>query len=156
MTTDRALPSSVTAPPVLQARGLVTEVTTDEGCLRAVDGVSFDLHAGQALAVVGESGCGKTTAGRSILRLIEPTSGQVRFDGADLLALNATELRAMRRRMRSIFQDPFASLNPRMSVGAVIAEGMTLHGIARSAPDRRERVAAPLERVGLSGEHMTR
>ncbi|NYS25379.1 ATP-binding cassette domain-containing protein [Rhodobacteraceae bacterium 2376] len=124
--------------------------------VRAVDGLGFDLQRGQILSLVGESGSGKTTAGRSILRLIEPTSGQVEFDGTDLLALNAAELRATRRRMQIIFQDPFASLNPRMSVGRIIAEGMKLHGIGEGTQDRRDRVAALLERVGLSREHMTR
>jgi oligopeptide transport system ATP-binding protein len=124
--------------------------------VRAVDGLDFDLARGQILSLVGESGSGKTTAGRSILRLIEPTAGQITFDGADLRALGPAALRATRRRMQIIFQDPFASLNPRMSVGGIIAEGMKLHGIGTGSRDRRDRVAALLERVGLSGDQMSR
>ena len=124
--------------------------------VRAVDGLDFNLERGQILSLVGESGSGKTTAGRSILRLIEPTSGQVYFDGTDLLALKPDALRATRRRMQIIFQDPFASLNPRMSVGRIISEGMKLHGIGQGALNRRDRVAALLERVGLSRDQMTR
>ena len=124
--------------------------------VRAVDGLSFDVERGQIVSLVGESGSGKTTAGRSILRLVEPTAGSVAFDGVDLLALRAGALRAIRRRMQIIFQDPFASLNPRMSVGAIIGEGMRLHGIGSSGRDRRERVAAMLERVGLNADQMRR
>ncbi len=124
--------------------------------VRAVDGISFDVGSGKIVSLVGESGSGKTTVGRSILRLVEPTSGAVTFDGTDLLALRSAELRAIRRRMQIIFQDPFASLNPRMSVGRIIAEGLKLHGIGRNAADRRARVAALLERVGLTADHMRR
>ncbi|MBK5926427.1 ABC transporter ATP-binding protein [Rhodobaculum claviforme] len=124
--------------------------------VRAVDGLTFDVHRGQILSLVGESGSGKTTAGRSILRLIEPTSGEITFDGADFRALGAGDLRRARRRMQIIFQDPFASLNPRMNVGRIIAEGMKLHAIGDGARDRRDRVAMMLERVGLSADAMTR
>ena len=124
--------------------------------VRAVDGLNFDVERGQILSLVGESGSGKTTAGRSILRLIEPTSGQITFDGVDFLSLGPDALRATRRRMQIIFQDPFASLNPRMSVGRIIAEGMKLHGIGEGSRDRSDRVAALLERVGLNGDQMTR
>ena len=124
--------------------------------VRAVDGLDFDVHRGRILSLVGESGSGKTTAGRTLLRLIEPTSGQITFDGADFRALGPAALRSARRRMQIIFQDPFASLNPRMSVGGIIAEGMKLHGIGDGPRDRRDRVATLLERVGLSGDQMTR
>jgi len=149
--------------PLLSVRALRTHFPVRAARLlarrqvvRAVDGLSFDVERGQILSLVGESGSGKTTAGRSILRLIEPTSGSVDFDGTDLLGLRPRALRAMRRRMQIIFQDPFASLNPRMSVGAIIGEGLRLHGIGASAADRRERVAAMLERVGLNADQMRR
>jgi oligopeptide transport system ATP-binding protein len=124
--------------------------------VKAVDGISFEVARGQIVSLVGESGSGKTTAGRSILRLVEPTSGAIRFDGTDLLALRPAALRAIRRRMQIIFQDPFASLNPRMSVGGIIAEGLRLHGIGRNSADRRARVASLLERVGLTADHTAR
>src|SRR5688572_6748087 len=103
------------------------------GMVRAVDGVSLDVMPGETLGIVGESGCGKTTLGRSILRLIEPTTGTVTFDGADVLALKGGELRRLRRQMQIIFQDPFSSLNPRMSIGAIIREGLTIHRLAEGA-----------------------
>ena len=124
--------------------------------VRAVDGLTFDVARGQILSLVGESGSGKTTAGRSMLRLIEPTSGEITFDGADFRGLGPSALRQARRRMQIIFQDPFASLNPRMNVGRIIAEGMKLHAIGTGPRDRRARVAAMLERVGLSADAMTR
>ena len=124
--------------------------------VKAVDGLTFDVGRGQIFSLVGESGSGKSTAGRSILRLIEPTSGEVAFDGTNLLALKPADLRAVRRRMQIIFQDPFASLNPRMSVGGIIAEGLKLHGLGGNANERRNRVASLLDRVGLSRDHMRR
>jgi oligopeptide transport system ATP-binding protein len=149
--------------PLLAVRALRTHFPVRSARLfgrrqvvRAVDGLSFDVERGQIVSLVGESGSGKTTAGRSILRLIEPTSGSVHFDGTDLLALRPPALRAMRRRLQIIFQDPFASLNPRMSVGAIIGEGLKLHGLGSDAADRRERVAAMLERVGLNADQMRR
>jgi oligopeptide/dipeptide ABC transporter ATP-binding protein len=123
--------------------------------VRAVDQVSFDVAAGETLAIVGESGCGKSTLGRVVLRLIEPTGGGVRFEGVDVLALGGGGLRRLRRRMQMIFQDPYASLNPRMTVGAILAEPLALH---RLAPRRehRERVAALLELVGLPPAYAAR
>jgi oligopeptide/dipeptide ABC transporter ATP-binding protein len=125
------------------------------GAVRAVDGVSLDLAAGETLGVVGESGCGKTTLGRAILRLVEPTAGSIRFDGVDVLALRGRALRAMRRNLQIIFQDPYASLNPRMTVGAAIREGLTIHKLAEGA-DADRRVRQLLEEVGMRGEYVSR
>jgi oligopeptide/dipeptide ABC transporter ATP-binding protein len=125
------------------------------GEVRAVQDVSFDIMPGETLSLVGESGCGKTTTGRAILRLIEPTSGEVRFGGRDVLAMNPSELRAVRREMQIIFQDPVSSLNPRMTVGAAIREGMTVHRLAEGA-EADKRVRRLLEEVGLRAEYATR
>jgi len=116
----------------------------------AVDGVSFGVSAGETFAIVGESGCGKTTLARMLLRLIEPDSGEVRFDGQDLLKLGGESLRAKRRQMQMIFQDPFASLNPRMRVGAIVAEPLAIHEPKLSPRERRDRAVAMLKRVGLT------
>ncbi|NUB45662.1 dipeptide ABC transporter ATP-binding protein [Fertoebacter nigrum] len=149
--------------PLLSVRDLSKSFPIQAGlfgrsklAVHAVDRVSFDLRAGQTLGVVGESGCGKSTTGRCILRLIEPTGGSVTFDGKDVRALDGAGQQALRRDMQIIFQDPFASLNPRMTIGAIIAEAMTIHGLGRDAADRRVRVAALLDRVGLKPEHMRR
>ena len=125
------------------------------GWVRAVDGVSLAIREGETLGLVGESGCGKTTVGRSILRLIEPTAGRVRFDGTDLLSLDRKALRAARREMQIIFQDPYSSLNPRMTVGGMLAEAMKIHGLA-SRRDVRQRVGELLETVGLGADSARR
>jgi ABC-type glutathione transport system ATPase component len=122
----------------------------------AVDGVSFSVAAGETFAIVGESGCGKTTLARMLLRLIEPDSGELRFAGRDLLALSGARLRQQRRQMQMIFQDPFASLNPRMRVGAIVGEPLAIHEPQMSAKARRESVAAMLKRVGLNEDAMKR
>jgi peptide/nickel transport system ATP-binding protein len=116
--------------------------------VRAVEGVSFDVGRSETVALVGESGCGKSSVGRTILRLQEPTSGRAMFDGIDVFALDRAALRRLRRRMQVIFQDPYGSLNPRMTVGAAVAEGIEIHGLARGAEIGR-RVAGLLEEVGL-------
>ncbi len=125
------------------------------GFVRAVDRVSFTIDQGETLGLVGESGCGKTTVGRSILRLIEPTSGQVRFNGQDLLGLDRETLRRARSSLQVIFQDPFSSLNPRMNVGQIIAEPIKNH-LRISTPEIKERVAHLMEKVGLHPEQMSR
>jgi oligopeptide/dipeptide ABC transporter ATP-binding protein len=127
----------------------------ESGQVRAVDGVSFDVRRGEVLGLVGESGCGKTTTGRCILRLIEPTSGTVRFDGRDITRLSRRELRPLRRQMQVIFQDPYSSLNPRLTVGSMLGEALAIHGLARGAK-ARTRVAELLELVGLSPDHARR
>ena len=126
------------------------------GHVRAVDGLDFHVKEGETLALVGESGCGKSTVGRLVLRLIEPSAGAVRFEGDNLLALGAEEMRARRRRLQVIFQDPYASLNPRMTVGAMLGEPLYLHGLAKDEAARRKRIAELLELVGLRPEHARR
>lgn len=123
--------------------------------VKAVDGVSFDLQKGETLGLVGESGCGKSTTGRCIIRLIEPTSGEIRFDQQDLLKLQRSEMRRMRRHMQMIFQDPFSSLNPRMTVASIVEEPLIIHRIG-SRRQRAERVAQLLERVGLDPAYRRR
>jgi len=149
--------------PLLRVRNLVKHFPVRGGLLsrtvdhvRAVDGVSFELAAGETLGLVGESGCGKSTTGRCILRLIEPTSGEVHFDGTDVMAMDARELRQLARGMQIIFQDPFASLNPRMTVGAIVGEALTIHGLARNAREYDERVVNLLETVGLHADYRSR
>ena len=122
----------------------------------AVDDVSFAIRRGETLGLVGESGCGKTTTGRAILRLVEPTAGTVRFDGQDVRALSPAALRALRRRIQIIFQDPYASLNPRMTVEAALTEPMAVHGVGESDADRRRRAAQLLEEVGLDPAYLRR
>jgi oligopeptide/dipeptide ABC transporter ATP-binding protein len=125
-----------------------------KGVRIAVDRVSFDVARGETLGLVGESGSGKTTTGRTLLRLIEPTAGRIEFDGRDVVAMDASALRALRRRAQIVFQDPFGSLNPRLTVGAAIREVLDVHGLARG--DRTGRVLELLDIVGLRPEHASR
>jgi oligopeptide transport system ATP-binding protein len=124
--------------------------------VHAVDDVSFTIQKGETLGLVGESGCGKSTTGRCILRLIEPTSGEVTFEEKNVTALDKRSLRHLRRDMQIIFQDPYASLNPRMTVGSIIGEAIVIHKLAKTRKEREERVIHLLETVGLSSEHLRR
>jgi oligopeptide transport system ATP-binding protein len=128
----------------------------DLGHVRAVNGVSFEVAAGETLGLVGESGCGKSTTGRCILRLIEPTSGEVFFAGKNVTAFDQRALRSLRRDMQIIFQDPFASLNPRMTVGAIIGEALSIHGLTKSRREFDQRIIELLETVGLQADHLRR
>ena len=126
------------------------------GQVHAVDGVSFDIAPGETLGLVGESGCGKSTTGRCIMRLIEPTSGALWFQGREVTGLDGEELRAMRRDLQIIFQDPYASLNPRHTIGTIISEALIIHGLAKSRAAIEARVVDLLETVGLRADHMRR
>ena len=159
-----ALPNPPAASaPLLKVQNLVKHFPIRGGILsrtvgqvHAVDGVSFELPAGETLGVVGESGCGKSTTGRCILRLIEPTSGQVWFEGKSVTDAGKSELRALARDMQIIFQDPFASLNPRMTVSAIIGEALTIHQLTKTRADYDARIVQLLETVGLSADHRRR
>lgn len=147
--------------PLLEVRHLVKNFSRRKALLgprttlRAVDDVSFSIDAGKTFALVGESGSGKTTTGRCVLRLIEPTSGEVRFRGRDVLSLTASDLRRLRRDMQIVFQDPFSSLNPRMRVGAIVEEPLVIHRIGTKA-ERQLRVAQLMEMVGLDPSQLQR
>jgi oligopeptide/dipeptide ABC transporter ATP-binding protein len=147
--------------PVLEVTDLKKHFPVKKGVLRrtvgqvyAVDGISFAIGVGETLGLVGESGCGKTTAGRAVLRLIEPTSGTIQVGGTDITRLPKSELRPFRRQMQIIFQDPFSSLNPRMTAGDIVAEPLLVHGVANTR-ERAEQVAALFARVGLRPAQMT-
>jgi len=158
---DPAAPSKfANRAPVLEVRDLKKHFPIHKGLLQrvggyvyAVDGVTFSIGEGETLGLVGESGCGKSTVGRTLLRLTEPTAGSIKVEGRDITHLNKTELRPYRRQMQIIFQDPFSSLDPRMSAGDIVAEPMRVHATARGK-DVRKRVAALFDRVGLRAAQM--
>ncbi len=159
---DRLVAGGAPIKPLLEVRDLKKYFPIHKGFfsrkvgdVKAVDGVSLDVYPRETLGVVGESGCGKTTVGRTILRLIEPTSGSAVFDGMDVFALKESRLRALRRHMQIIFQDPYSSLNPRMTVGSIIADALELHGLAKGE-ERFDRAKQLLERVGLQASYVNR
>ena len=142
---------------LVRVRGLFKyfPVAGSDDVVRAVDGVTFEIFRGETLGLVGESGCGKSTVGRCLLRLIEPTAGEIKFDGRDVLATERRELRELRREMQIIFQDPYASLNPRLTVRDIVGEPLLIHGFG-TKEERRERVAELLRKVGLDPDYMNR
>jgi oligopeptide transport system ATP-binding protein len=151
------------AEPLLRVKNLVKHFPIKGGLfsrevarVHAVDGVNFEINRGETLGLVGESGCGKSTTGRCILRLIEPTSGEVWFEGKNVTTLDKRSLRALRRDMQIIFQDPYASLNPRMTVGSIVGEALIIHKLAKNKAEREQKVAHLLETVGLHADHMRR
>jgi oligopeptide transport system ATP-binding protein len=155
-------PNGAAAPPLLEVEHLVKHFAVRQGlfgrrvgAVKAVDGISFAVAPGETLALVGESGCGKSTTGRLVLRLIEPSSGTVRFEGRNIFDLGQREVRALRRAMQIVFQDPYASLNPRMTVSQILGEPLRLHGLADGRA-LRERIEQLLSFVGLSAHHARR
>jgi oligopeptide transport system ATP-binding protein len=151
------------AEPLLRVKNLVKHFDVVRGLLgrevrrvHAVDNVSFDVAAGETLGLVGESGCGKSTTARCILHLIKPTSGEIWFQGRNIMALNRESASSLSRDIQIIFQDPFASLNPRMTVGAIVGEGLTIHGLTATRRDCEARIVRLLEAVGLHAGHMRR
>src|SRR5439155_17749556 len=150
-------------PTLLEVKNLRVHFPVQHGVfsrvrayVKAVDDVSFSLEPGETLGLVGESGCGKTTLGRGILRLIEPTSGSILFEGEDLAQLGKSEMRARRRKLQIIFQDPYGSLDPRLTIEHTIGEALDIHGLAEGASARRNRVAELLNAVGLDPAHAQR
>ena len=150
--------------PLVQVRALVKHFPITRGVLlrrklgavRAVDGVSFDVGRGETLGIVGETGCGKSTTARLIMRLLDATAGEVRFDGQDITRLKGARLKAIRREMQMIFQDPYSSLNPRKTIGSIIAEPFSIHGLEQGKGERKRAVQELMETVGLNPEHFNR
>ncbi len=152
------------AEPLVQVRDLVKHFPITRGivfqrkvgAVRAVDGVSFDVQRGETLGIVGETGCGKSTTARLIMRLLDATSGEVRFDGQDITRLKGARLKAVRREMQLIFQDPYSSLNPRKTIGSIVAEPFAIHGLEKDRAQRKRSVQELLETVGMNPEHYNR
>ncbi|QWU14949.1 oligopeptide transport system ATP-binding protein [Paenibacillus sophorae] len=142
---------------LIEVEGLKKYFNVGKGkVLRAVDNINFSIREGETLGMVGESGCGKTTAGRTVLRLYEPTAGSVKFNGTDIYKLSPGKMKAMRRDMQMIFQDPYASLNPRFTVSDIIGEALDIHNMAGSRAERKKRIEELLDMVGLNHDHATR
>ena len=150
--------------PLVQVRDLVKQFPITRGivmqrkigAVRAVDGVSFDVVRGETLGIVGETGCGKSTTAKLIMRLLDATAGEVRFDGQDITRLRGARLKAVRREMQIVFQDPYSSLNPRKTVGSIIGEPFAIHGLESGKGARKRAVQALMETVGLNPEHYNR
>jgi oligopeptide/dipeptide ABC transporter ATP-binding protein len=150
--------------PLMQVRGLVKHfpitrgivIQRKVGAVQAVDGVSFDVNRGETLGIVGETGCGKSTTARLMMRLLEATAGEVRFDGQDITRLKGSKLKAIRREMQMIFQDPYSSLNPRKTVGSIIGQPFAIHGLQTGKGERKRAVQELMETVGLNPEHYNR
>jgi oligopeptide/dipeptide ABC transporter ATP-binding protein len=161
---DGAHTGAGSAEPLVEVRDLVKHfpitqgiiVQRKQGAVKAVDGVNFDVMRGETLGIVGETGCGKSTTARLVMRLLEPTSGEVRFEGVDITHAKGARLKAVRREMQMIFQDPYSSLNPRKTVGSIIAEPFAIHGLEKDRAQRKLRVQELLEMVGMSPEHYNR
>lgn len=142
---------------LIEVEGLKKYFNVGKGkVLKAVDNINFSIREGETLGMVGESGCGKTTAGRTVLRLYEPTAGSVKYNGTDIYKLSAGKMKALRRDMQMIFQDPYASLNPRLTVSDIIGEALDIHGMAGSRAERKKRIEELLDMVGLNHDHATR
>jgi len=161
---SRPAPRQGGADPLVQVRGLVKHFPLTRGILiqrkigavQAVDGVSLDVHRGETLGIVGETGCGKSTTARLIMRLLDPTAGEIRFDGQDITNLKGSRLKAIRREMQMIFQDPYSSLNPRKTIGATIGQPFAIHGLLKGKGERKRAVQELMETVGLNPEHYNR
>jgi oligopeptide/dipeptide ABC transporter ATP-binding protein len=156
--------SAAAGEPLIEVRDLVKHFPLTKGVLlrrqvgavRAVDGVSFDVNRGETLGLVGESGCGKSTTARLLIRLLDPTSGSIRFDGREIADIKGAELKALRRDVQMIFQDPYSSLNPRKTVGSIIADPYDIHGMLTGKGERKKAVQELMDTVGLNPEHYNR
>jgi ABC-type oligopeptide transport system ATPase subunit len=154
----------ISSEPLVEVRDLVKHfpltrgivLARKAGAVKAVDGVSFDVMKGETLGIVGETGCGKSTTARLIMRLLEPTAGTVRFDGSEITRLKGGKLKAVRRELQMVFQDPYSSLNPRKTVGSIVGEPFAIHGLYSDRTERRRKVSELMDTVGLNPEHYNR